>query len=77
MTVPPDAVRGFYRPRERGGVVCALCDAPDHTHAPTCPVLTLDAQLREVTASLGLFVATTRENARRARGALLLLRGEP
>jgi hypothetical protein len=67
-------VIGFYRPRERGGVVCALCDAADHAHAPACPVLSLHAQLREVTASLGLFVATTRETLDALEA---LLRGEP
>jgi hypothetical protein len=52
---------GFYRPRASGGVVCALCAASDHAHAPDCPVMVLHAQLRELAGQLGLFVATTRE----------------
>jgi hypothetical protein len=52
---------GFYRTDVHGAVACALCEAPGYTHAPDCPVLTLHTQLRELTAQLGLFVATTRE----------------
>jgi hypothetical protein len=53
---------GFYRTLvETGTVVCRLCDAPGHAHAPACPVWTLATQVRELTAQVGLFVATMRE----------------
>jgi hypothetical protein len=69
----PDAAAGFYRTRD-GSVVCALCDAAQPTHAPDCPVRTLAAQLRELTAQLGAFVATMRETTEALER---LLRGEP
>jgi hypothetical protein len=52
---------GFYRTDAHGAVVCRLCDAPGHAHAHDCPVLTLYAQLRELTGQVGLMVATMRE----------------
>ena len=57
----PAPPASFYRPRDGGGVVCALCGLSDHAHAPDCPVRTLAAQLRELTGQVGLFVATMRE----------------
>lgn len=57
-----DRPAGFYRTRgESGQVVCRLCDAPGHAHAHDCPILTLYAQVRELTGQLGLLVATMRE----------------
>jgi len=52
---------GFYRTLETGQVVCGVCAEPAYTHAPTCPVIALHTQLRELAAQLGLFVATLRE----------------
>jgi hypothetical protein len=65
---------GFYRTLVTGEVVCALCDMSHYAHAPDCPVLTLATQLRELTAQVGLFVATMRETT---EALDRLLRGEP
>ena len=52
---------GFYRTRDSGLIVCALCEKAQPTHAHDCPVFTLVTQVRELTAQVGLFVATMRE----------------
>ena len=52
-----DRPAGIYRIDARGQRVCRLCEALDTTHAPGCPVVTMDAHVRELTAQVGFIVA--------------------
>jgi hypothetical protein len=63
---------GFYQTID-GQVECLLCAARDHAHTPACPVMTLDAHLRDLTGQLGLFVAAMRETT---EALARLLRGD-
>lgn len=46
----------------RGGVrVCIVCRELNGIHAPTCPIVALDAQIRELTAHTGIFVSSIRD----------------
>jgi len=61
---PPSAVPrpgAIYTTTPEGGIVCALCARRDGTHAADCAVVIVRAQLRELTAQLGMFAAIMRE----------------
>jgi hypothetical protein len=51
----------IYTLTGQGQVVCRLCHGLARGHTDDCPVMELRWQVREVTAQLGMFVATLRE----------------
>ena len=44
-----------------GDVVCIICREHGGVHAPTCPIVELDTQVRELTAHTGVFIAAVQE----------------
>jgi len=44
-----------------GRVICIVCRELGGIHAPTCPLVALDWQLRELAAEVGEFVANVKE----------------
>ena len=63
----------IYRATEAGALVCGVCHAPATAHAPDCAIVAVHAQVQELGAQLGLFVATMRETLDTVE---TLLRGE-
>lgn len=51
-----------FTARDAGGrVICIVCRELGGIHAPTCPLVALDWQLRELAAEVGAFVANVKE----------------
>lgn len=44
-----------------GRVICIVCREQAGAHLPTCPIVALDWQLRELAAEVGEFVANVKE----------------
>jgi len=44
-----------------GRLICIVCRELDGAHLPTCPIVALDGQLRELAAEVGEFVANAKE----------------
>jgi hypothetical protein len=40
---------------------CVVCSLREGLHLDTCPIVVLDAQVRELAAHIGLFVANVKE----------------
>jgi hypothetical protein len=69
---PMSEAPALYLTTSDGRTVCRLCAMLDQRHDRHCPVVTVRLQLRDLTAQLGLFVATMRETIETVD---LLLRG--
>ena len=50
-----------FSERDGDNVVCIVCRERNGVHYPTCPIVELDAQVRELTAHTGTFVAAVQE----------------
>jgi hypothetical protein len=62
----------LYTLTPSGVLACRVCHGLGYQHARDCPIVTLRWQLRELTAALGLFVASMRETVETVD---MLLRG--
>jgi hypothetical protein len=51
----------FCQADAAGRVICIVCRERDGIHSPTCPIVELDLQVRELTAHTGNFVASVRD----------------
>jgi len=46
-------------------VICIVCREAAGIHLPTCPIVALDVQARELAANVGEFVANVKETLER------------
>lgn len=51
----------FSKPDAGAVPICLICRERGGVHLPTCPIVALDAQIRELTAHTGTFVASIRD----------------
>lgn len=50
-----------FSERDGARVICIVCREANGIHAPTCPLVHLDGQVRELAAAVGEFVANVKE----------------
>ena len=50
-----------FTERDGAQVICIVCREHAGIHAPTCPLVALDGQVRELAAAVGEFVANVKE----------------
>jgi pyruvate-formate lyase len=51
--------------RERGRLICTLCHDEHGQHYATCPLVALDAEIRNLTAHVGMCVANIKDSLER------------
>ena len=64
MKLNPDAPQlptMRFTERAGGQVICIVCREVDGGHLPTCPIVALDANMKELTSHIGVFVANMRD----------------
>jgi len=50
-----------FTQRDGARVICIVCREAGGIHQPTCPLVELDGQVRELAANVGMFVANIKE----------------